>query len=92
MLPEADCVNQLEPGVKNFIALVQNIPTVRINPLMKAHPLGCTAPNNVSVPPALVMVSGALAARVVCRLLQQSKHLAHMAVSQYLKPNNQLNQ
>ena len=53
MLPKADRVNQLEPCVKDLVALVQDISSVRINPLLKAHPLGCTA---LTIYTALVVV------------------------------------
>ena len=87
MLLKADRVNQLEPGVKDLVTLVQNISGMRINPLLKAHPLGCTARSTVSIPTPLVIVvslSGVLFARVVWESPQQSKDAAHMAVSLYL--------
>ena len=59
MLLEADRVNQLEPGVKDLVALVQNISSMGVKPPLKAQPLRCTA---------LVVgvsMSGTLFARVV---------------------------
>ena len=35
-------VNQLEPGVKDFVALIENVSSVRMNPFLKTQPLGCT--------------------------------------------------
>ena len=65
MLPKADRVNQLEPGMKDLVALVQDISSVRINPLLKAHPLACTAARIHTVLVMVVNSSVALFARVV---------------------------
>ena len=42
MLLGTERVNQLEPGVKDFVALIENVSNVRMNPFLKAQPLGCT--------------------------------------------------
>ena len=83
MLLGADCVNQLEPGVKDLVALVQNISGMTMKPLLKAQPLGCGVRSTRSIPTALAMVLGlsVLFARAVWKLAKQSKHISHMAVS-----------
>jgi hypothetical protein len=57
MLLVADRVNQLESGVKDLIALVQNISRMRMNPLLKAQPFGCAVRSTGGIPRVLVMVS-----------------------------------
>ena len=42
MLLGTERVNQLELGVKDFVALVENVSNVRMDPVLKAQPLGCT--------------------------------------------------
>ena len=45
MLLGTERVDQLEPGVKDFVALIENVSNVRMNPFLKAQasqPLGCT--------------------------------------------------
>ena len=37
-------VNQLELGVKDFVALIENVSSMRINPFLKIQPLGSTVP------------------------------------------------
>lgn len=37
---EAERINQLEPGMKDFVTLVQDISNIRMNPLLKVQPLG----------------------------------------------------
>ena len=44
MLLWTERVNQLEPGVKDFVALIENVSNMRMNPFLKAQPLGCTVP------------------------------------------------
>ena len=56
MLLGADRVNQLEPGVKDLVALIQDISSVRMKPLLKAQPLGCDVRSTMSIPTALAMV------------------------------------
>ena len=41
MLLDANRVDQLEAGVKNFVALIQDISDMRTKPCLEAHPFEC---------------------------------------------------
>ena len=83
MLLGTDRVNQLEPGVKDLVALVQNISSMKMKPPLKAQPLGCIVQCTASIPTVRVMMvslSGILCNQVVGRLAQPSKYATDKAV------------
>lgn len=56
MLLEADRVNQLESGMKNFVALVQDISSTRMKPFLEAQPFGRIVWCTKSILTVLVMM------------------------------------
>ena len=93
MLLEADRVNQLESGMKNFVALVQDISSTRMKPFLEAQPLGRIVWCTKSILTVLVMMvnpSDILCYRVVGRLAPPSKYTTNKAVFWYLVSNCEL--